>query len=72
MVRNHVAQSARGIEVSSTQFHADGFRIRDLHVIDVTAVPDGFEDGIVEAENHDVLDCFLAQVVVDTVNLVLA
>lgn len=38
-------------------------------MIDVAGVPVGFEDGVCEAQDHDVLGCFLAQVVVDAVGV---
>ena len=71
VVRNHVPQCAGSIEVSAALFHADGFSIRDLHMIDVTPVPDGLEDGIVEPKHHNILYGFFPQVVIDTVNLIL-
>jgi hypothetical protein len=38
-------------------------------VIDVAAVPDGLEDAVGETEDHDVLDRFFAQVMIDAVDL---
>src|ERR1700694_2374235 len=70
VVGNHVAQRAGGIEVSAPLFHADGFSIRDLHVVDVTPVPDGFEDGVVEPKHHNILYGLFPQIVIDTVNLI--
>ena len=58
------------VEVSAALFHPDRLGIRDLHMIDIAAVPDGLKDGIVEAEHHDVLHRFFAQVMIDAVNLV--
>ena len=71
VVRNHVAQCARVVEISAALFHADGFRIRDLHMVYVTSVPYGLEDGIVEAEDHYVLYGLFTEVVIDAVNLIL-
>ena len=42
---------------------------RDLHVVDVAAVPEGLEDPVPEAEDHQVPDGLLAQVMVDPVDL---
>ena len=42
---------------------------RDLHVVDVAAVPDRFEDAVGEAKDEDVLHRLLGQVVVDAVYL---
>ena len=43
----------------------------DLHVVDVTPVPDRLEDAVGEAEREHVLDRLLAEVVVDAEDLVL-
>ena len=40
-------------------------------MVDVVAVPDRLEDRVGEAKDQDVLDRFLAQVVVDAVDLAL-
>ncbi len=66
---NHVAQSTGSIEVAATHLDANGFGIGDGDVIDVTAVPDGLEDAVAEAEDHDVLHGLFAEVMVDAVNL---
>ena len=42
---------------------------RDLHVVDVAAVPDRLEDPVAEPEDEQVLDGLLAQVVVDAEDL---
>jgi hypothetical protein len=65
VVGNHVAQRPSFVKVSSPLFHSHRFGVRDLHVVDVATIPDWFKDGIVEAENHDVLHGLLAQVVID-------
>jgi len=43
---------------------------RNLHHVDVAAIPDRLENGVVEPEHHDVLDRLLPQVVIDAVNLI--
>ena len=45
---------------------------RDLHVVDVPAVPERLEDPVAEPEDHQVPDRLLAEVVVDPVDLRLA
>ena len=71
MVRHHVAQRAgRVIEtaaVADAEFFVDG----DLHMIDVIAIPDRLEHAVGEAQHQDVLDGFLAEVVIDPIDLVL-
>ena len=69
MVLDHVAQRARFLVISAAAFHADRFGRRDLHMIDISAVPQRLEDAVAEAEGHDVLDRFLAQIMVDAVDL---
>jgi len=41
-----------------------------LHVVDVVPVPCGAKELVTESENEDVLDHFLAQVVINTVELI--
>ena len=44
---------------------------RDLHVVDVVAIPDRLEHAVGEAQHQDVLDGLLAEIVIDPVDLVL-
>ena len=46
-------------------FDAEALGHRDLHVLDVVAVPDRLEERVGEAEVEDVLHRLLAEVVVD-------
>ena len=69
MVGHHVPQGARLVVVPTPLLHAQGFGHRNLHVVDVAAVPDGFEDSVGESEHQNVLNRFLAQVVVDAIDL---
>src|ERR1700722_9231951 len=69
MIWPHVAQRARGFIITAPHFHADGFRRRNLHMIDVAPVPNWLENAVTEAEDDDVLDRFLAEVMVNTINL---
>src|SRR6266403_1446128 len=69
VIWDHVAEGTGGIVVAPTFFYADGLRDRNLNVVNVPPVPDGLEDSVGEAEGQNVLDGFLAQVVVDPVNL---
>ena len=72
VVRHHVAQAPRRARSSRRAARRPTVSAdRDLHVVDVAAVPDRLEDAVGEAEDEDVLDRLLAQVVVDAVDLVL-
>ena len=69
MILDHVAQRPGFLIISAAAFHADRFGGRDLHVIDVAAVPERFENAVAEAEGEDILDGFLTEVVIDAVDL---
>src|SRR5581483_3728595 len=71
VVRNHVTQCARGVEIPAALLDTDSLRIRDLYVIDVPPVPDRLEDRVVETEHEYVLHRLFAEIVIDAVNLVL-
>ena len=69
VVLDHVAQRAGLLIVGAAAFDADGFGAGDLDVVDVAAIPERLEDAVAEAEGQDVLDGFLAEVVIDAVDL---
>src|SRR5262252_4065851 len=69
MVRHHVSQRARHVKVASAFFNAHGLRNGDLHMIDVTTIPYGFEDTVAEAEDQDVLNGLFSEVVVNAEDL---
>ena len=71
MIRHHVAQRAGRFIECAAMLDADGFRHRDLHVIDIIVVPQRFEEAVAEAERHDVLDGLFAEIVIDSVDLIL-
>ena len=72
VVLHHVPQGARRIVVAaSSALHAEIFGAGDLHVVDVAAVPVRFKDGIGKAQHHDVLRGFFAQVMVDSIGVLL-
>src|SRR5665213_2985866 len=68
MVLDHVPESARLLVIGATAFHPDGLGGGDLNMLDVAPVPERLEDSIAEAEREDVLDRFLAEVVIDAVD----
>ena len=69
MIWHHVAQCPGSLVVAASAFHTDGLRRGDLNVVDVAAIPDGLEDSVAEAKNHQVLHRLFAEVVVDAVDL---
>ena len=60
VVLEHVPQQSGPVEISGAVFDADRFRHRDLHRIDVIAVPDRFENEVGKPEHQDILHRFLA------------
>ena len=69
-IGDHVAQSACRVEISAALFNADGFRICDLHMVNVSPVPGRLKNRIIETKYQDVLNRLFAQIVVDTIDLI--
>ncbi|MDT4880928.1 hypothetical protein FQZ97_1167320 [compost metagenome] len=72
MVLHHIAQRASGIVITGATFKADSFSDRDLHVVDMRRIPERLIECIGKAQSHQVLNSFLAKIMVDTENLVFA
>ena len=71
VVLDDVAGSADAVVVAGARADTDVFSHRNLHGIDVVGLPQRLEHGVREAHRHDVLDGFLAQVVVDAEDVLL-
>ena len=71
MILKHVAEDTGRVIEAGPMADVDGFGHRDLDVVDVIAVPQWLENGISETEEQDVLRRFLAEIVVDPVDLTL-
>ncbi|MNZ57695.1 hypothetical protein D3C78_756800 [compost metagenome] len=65
MVLHHVAHRPGLVVVGAPVLYAEGFVDADLHVIDVPGAPHRLEQGIGEAQRHQVLHRLLAEVVID-------
>ena len=72
MVLEHVARGAGLLVERAAVLDADRLGHGDLHVVDVAPVPERLEDAVAEAEDQQVADRLLAEVVVDAVDLRLA
>ena len=70
MVRHHVAQRAGRVVIAAAAADGERFRDRDLHMVDMVAIPDRLEQSVGEAQHHDVLHRLLAEIMVDAENLV--
>jgi len=69
MVRHHVAERAGLFIETAALFDADGFGRGDLHVVDVIAIPDRLEEAVGKSNCQDALDGFLAEKMIDAINL---
>ncbi len=72
MVLHHVAQRARLVVVACAILEPDGFGNGDLHVVDVGGIPQWLVKCVGEAQCHQILHRFLAEIVVDAENLLFA
>ncbi len=69
VVRNHVAEGAGRLVIAAAQFDSQLFGDGDLHVIDVAPIPDRLEDAVGEAKRENILHRFLAEIMVDAIDL---
>ena len=69
MVLDDVAQRAGMVVIGAAPFDAEGLGDGDLHMVDMVGVPQRLEQGVGEAERHEVLDRLLPEIVVDPVDL---
>src|SRR5215467_13651149 len=69
MVRDHVPQCAGFFIETAAALDTDGLGNRDLNVVDMVAVPQRLEDAVGETQHQDVLDRFLAEKVIDPIDL---
>ena len=69
MVLHHVAHGTGLVIIAAAPAHTHGFGHGDLHTVDMLGVPQRLEQDIGKAHRHKVLDGFLAQIMVDPVDL---
>jgi hypothetical protein len=65
VVLHDVADRPDRVVEAAAALDAERLGHRDLHAADVAAVPDRLEQHVREAEHEEILDGFLAEVVVD-------
>ena len=65
MVLHHVAKRARPVIITPPALEPDRLGDGDLHMIDVSAIPERLEHQVGEAQREQVLDGFLPQIMVD-------
>ena len=69
MILHHVAQSTCLIVESTSTLDAHILYCRDLHALDVVAIPERLEDTIRKTQSHDILHRLLSEEVIDTIEL---
>ena len=69
MVLEHIPQRSSLFIVAAPVFHAQRFRRRNLNVVNVAPVPNGFNNRVGEPERHDILHRLFAEIMVNAVNL---
>src|SRR5437764_11544713 len=72
MVGDHVAERAGALIEFAAPLDSDRLGGRDLHMVDMPAIPDRLEQSVGKAQRHHVLHCFLAEEMVDSIDLMLA
>ena len=72
MVGNHVPERAGPLAEFAAPLDADRLGRRDLDVVDMRAIPDRLENAIGKTQRHHVLHRFLAEEMVDPIDLALA
>src|SRR5450432_574132 len=65
MILDNIARRSDAVVVPGATANADVFGHRDLHMVDIRAVPDRFEQSVGEAQRKNVLHRLLAEVMVD-------
>src|SRR5580704_18329095 len=68
MILQNIANCAGFFVESASARDAKRFRHRDLHAFHIIAVPDGLEEGVRKAEEEQIFDLFLAQIMVNAKN----
>ena len=69
VVLKDVAHHAGGVVVGAAPADVHFLRDRDLHVVDIVAVPDRLEDRVGEPQHEQVLHGLFAEIMVDAINL---
>src|ERR1035437_380505 len=69
MIWDHVAKSTGRVVIAATLFDAEFLGNRYLDVIDKVAVPDRLKDAVAKTKHQNVLNGFLAEIMIDAIDL---
>src|SRR5262245_55057538 len=71
MILDDVAQRSCTVIIGAAlAFHSDAFGNSDLNVVNIGAIENGLEDQVSESKCQDILNRFLAEIVIDAKDLV--
>src|SRR6476620_113661 len=70
MVRHHVAKRTGLILIIAPMLAPETFGHRNLHMVNVPAIPNWLENAVAESKHENVLDCFFTQIMIDAINLI--
>ncbi len=66
---DHVSHDPRPIEIPGPRTHAQRFRHRNLHVVDIPTIPERLEDRVSQSKYQDILHRLFPQIMIDPVHL---
>ena len=69
MILDHIAKNTCSFIILSTAFNAYGFHDAELNMINMFFIPKGLKNPVGKAERKNVLYGFLAQIMINAVNL---
>ena len=65
----HIAECAAFFIVAAAMLHAERLRRCNLHMIDVSAIPNRLDNGVGKPKRKDILHRLFAEIVVNSINL---
>jgi hypothetical protein len=65
MILDHVTQRPRSLIITCAILNAELLTGGNLYMVDITFVPEMFEERVSETQDHDILGRFFAQKMVD-------
>jgi hypothetical protein len=70
VVWHHVPQRPRSLVEPAATLDTHSLSCRDLHMVDMVTVPERLEDAVRKSQHQNVLDRFLAEEMIDPIDLV--
>ena len=70
MVLEHISNRTIIVIVGGAVVYPQGFRYCYLDIVDITVVPERFKNHICKTQGHQILDGFLAKIMINPVHLI--